>query len=110
LQVALTAPAGQPNTTSILEKRSRKPPVARGEIVPLTEKPAAEKDTTTTPPGWFTAAQTYLKDLDVEDWKACLESWINLENAIGLSEVSSVCYILIVQGKILLITYVSSIV
>jgi len=109
-EIDASAPAGQPNTTSILEKRSRKPPVARGEIVPLTEKPATEKDTTTTPPGWFTAAQTYLKDLDVEDWKACLESWINLENAIGLSEVSSVCYILIVQGKILLITYVSSIV
>ena len=85
-----TMAAGQPNTASMPEKRSRKPPVARGEIVPLTAKDTTTT-TTTTPPEWFTAAQTYLNDLDIKEWKECLVSWINLEEAIGLSEVCSVC-------------------
>lgn len=71
---------------SLPEKRSRKP--ARREVVALTDKEAMS-----TLPEWFTAAHNYLGDLDVEEWRACLESWVKLEKGIGLSEASLVSFI-----------------
>ena len=87
-EVAPTVPADgneEQEAATIPEKRSRKPTVARGEVVPLTSK-----DTSSGLPEWFTAAQNYLGNLEVEGWKRCLESWINFEKGIGLSEVGSV--------------------
>src|SRR5882757_3717653 len=70
-EVAPTVPADgneEQEAATIPEKRSRKPTVARGEVVPLTSK-----DTSSGLPEWFTAAQNYLCNLEVESWKRCLE-------------------------------------
>jgi hypothetical protein len=70
---------------NVQEKRARKPAV-RGEIIPLTTK-----DPIVNLPDWFSLARTYLEDgLDVEEWRDCVETWVNMENALGLSEVGSV--------------------
>jgi hypothetical protein len=70
---------------SVEEKRTRKP-AARGEIIPLTTK-----DAPVNVPEWFSLAQTYLEDgLDVKEWRDCVETWVNMENAVGLSDVGSV--------------------
>lgn len=70
---------------NVQEKRTRKP-VARGEIMPLTTK-----DPMVNLPEWFSLAKTHLEDgLDVKEWRDCMESWVNMENVLGLSEVGSV--------------------
>ena len=69
----------------VQEKRTRKP-AARGEIMPLTTKEAPVHL-----PEWFVLSQTYLEEgLDVKEWRECLEAWVNMEKALGLSEVGSV--------------------
>lgn len=71
---------------SVEEKRTRKP-AGRGEIIPLTTK-----DAPVNVPEWFSLAQTYLEDgLDIKDWRDCVETWVSMENAVGLSDVGSVC-------------------
>jgi len=72
-------------SSEVQQKRTRKPAV-RGEIVPLTTK-----EPLLTLPDWFVVSQTYLEDgLDVNEWRDCVQSWIHLEKALGLSEVGSV--------------------
>ena len=71
--------------SNVQEKRTRKP-AARGEIMPLTTREAPVHL-----PEWFVLSQTYLEeDLDVKEWRECLEAWVNMEKALGLSEVGSV--------------------
>ena len=72
-------------TPNVQEKRMHKP-TTRGEIMLLTTK-----DAPVNLPEWFSISRTYLEDgLDIKEWKDCVETWANMENALGLSEVGSV--------------------
>jgi hypothetical protein len=84
-EVSNGADADVPITPDVQEKRTRKP-AARGEIMPLTTKEAPVNL-----PEWFSLARTHLEDgLDVKEWKDCVETWVNMESTLGLSEVGSV--------------------
>jgi hypothetical protein len=84
-EVSNEGDAGVATTPVVQGKRTRKP-AARGEVTPLTTKEAPVNV-----PDWFSLAQTHLEDgLDVKEWKDCVETWVNMENALGLSEVGSV--------------------
>jgi hypothetical protein len=75
----------------VQQKRTRKPTTARGEITPLTTK-----EVSLTLPEWFVLSQTYLEDgLDIDEWSDCVQSWIYMEKALGLSEVGSVSSIIV---------------
>jgi hypothetical protein len=84
-EVSNGADADVPITPDVQEKRTRKP-AARGEIMPLTTKEAPVNL-----PEWFSLAWMHLEDgLDVKEWKDCMETWVNMESTLGLSEVGSV--------------------
>ena len=74
-------------TTPIVQEKHAHKPAVRGEVTLLTTKEAPINL-----PDWFTLAQTHLEDsLDVKGWKDCMDTWVKLEKALGLSEVGSVC-------------------
>lgn len=84
-EVSNGADAAVSITSNVQEKRMRKP-AARGEIMPLTTR-----DAPANVPEWFSLARAYLEDgLDVKEWRDCVETWVNMENTLGLSEVGSV--------------------
>jgi len=89
LEVDKTLTGDEVVSSEVQQKRTRKP-TTRGEIVPLTTKEAS-----LTLPEWFVLSQTFLEDgLDVNKWRDCMQSWIHLEKALGLSKVGSVSSII----------------